>query len=161
MKLEGYSRYAALALAVAFLGCSRKDASMNTEDIIRQYRNSPVGNSIDVVAKSLAGQSVFVGTESVAPTKDGKLTGKIRLKTGADNRGRLLAYAYTSREEFSKAFPQGGPFAEMKFADVFTIIERDSQFGGIYLNSASDAMCPIPRELFDRVKQIVRREQGG
>jgi SseB protein N-terminal domain len=134
---------------------------MNTEDNIRQHRKSPVGDSIDAVAYSLATQSVFVGTEGAAPTQDGKLTGKIRFKTGTDNRGRLWAYAYTSQEEFSKAFPQGGPFAEMKFADVFTIIERDSRFGGIYLNSASDAMYPIPRELFNRVKPIVGREREG
>ena len=130
---------------------------MTTEDVIRQHRNSPIGDSIDAVAHSLAKRQVLVGTEGVAPTEDGKLTDKIRFKTGLDNRGHPWAYVYTSQDEFSKAFPKGGPFAEMSFTDVFTIIERDSQFGGINLNSASDSMYPIPRELFDRVKENLKR----
>lgn len=157
MSLKQYLRCAALALSGALLGCSHRDASMTTEDIIRQHRNSPIGDSIDAISHSLAERQVLVGTEGLAPTEDGKLTGKIRLKTGLDNEGSCWAYVYTSQDEFSKAFPNRGPFAEMAFADVFTIIERDSQFGGINLNSASDSMYPIPREFFDRVKENLKR----
>jgi hypothetical protein len=130
---------------------------MNAEQIIRQYRNSPVGDSIGPITKALAAQSVFVGTADVTPTQDGKITGKIQLKTDADNRGRMWVYAYTSRAEFSKAFPDGGPYAEMSFPDLFEIVERDQQFAGIFLNSASDASLPISRELFGDVRRVLPR----
>ncbi|HUE73842.1 MAG TPA: SseB family protein [Pirellulaceae bacterium] len=134
---------------------------MNAEQVIRQHANSPVSDSIEPISKVLAAQTVFVGTEGVTPTQDGKITGKIRLKTGADNQGRVWVYAYTSRAEFHKAFPQGGAFAEMSFPDLFKIVESEQQFAGIYLNSASDASYPIPRELFDQVRNALADRSDG
>ncbi len=90
--------------------------------------------------------------------QDGKPTGNIRFKVGTDNQGRFWIYAYTSQSEFSKALPNGGTFAEMKFRDVFKIDESDHRFNGINLNSASDVMYPIPRELFERVRQILGKD---
>jgi hypothetical protein len=159
MRLRDYLQSMALTATAALIGCGRHEASMSTEDIIREHRNSPIGSSIEAVAQSLAKRAVLVGTEDVAPTQDGKLTGNLRLKTAADNQEHLWAYVYTGRDEFSNAFPRGGPFAEMTFADVFTIIERDSRFGGIYVNSASDPAYLIPREIFDRVKAILKRSE--
>ena len=151
-----WSKCLAFLLAFTLIGCNRKENAtatpMNIEETIRTYRNSPVRESIGPIAKCLAIQSVFVGTEGVASTEAGRLTSKIRLKAGADNRGHLWAYAYTSRAEFDKAFPEGGAFAEMKISAVLKIVEADERFSGIYLNSASDASYPILRELFERVK---------
>ena len=131
---------------------------MNTEDTIRQHRTSPIGKSISAVARSLSKRQVFVGTETVASTKNGLLVGDLPLKVAADNRGSLWAYVYSNRDEFSRAFPQGGPFAEMAFTYVFTMVEQDTRFGGIYLNSASELAYPIPREIFDRVRKILKNE---
>ena len=83
----------------------------------------------------------------------------MRVKIGPDREGRL--YAYTSRAEFTKAFPEGGAFAEMSFPDIFKIVETDQQFAGIYLNSASDARFLIPRELFDHVRRALPRSSNG
>jgi len=130
-------------------------APMTAEQLIRQLSNAPIGNSIGPITKALAAQSVWVGTEGVTPTRDGKIVGNMCLKTGADNQGREWVYAYTSRAEFSKAFPDGGPFAEMSFPDLFEIVDKDQQFAGLVLNSTSDAMCPIPRELFGYVRQAI------
>ena len=147
------------------LGCDRKESAtskptMTIEQIIQAHVDSPVGVSIGPITESLAKQSVFIATAEVAPTQDGKLTGtsKIQFKVGKDNQGRPWAYAYTSEAQFSKAFPQGGPFAEMSFPDVFKIIESDPKFAGIYLNSASDTFYPIPRELFDHVTRALQKE---
>jgi len=151
---------AGVILGVIFSSCGRNgstaDEPMGIEQIISRYHSSPIGDAIDPITKSLATNSVFVGTEDVTPTKDGKIVGKLRLKTGVDNQGRNWAYAYTSRAEFDKAFPRGGPFAEMSFPDFFKVIELNGRFAGINLNSASDTSCPIPKELFERVKRILK-----
>jgi hypothetical protein len=151
----------AIIVSLALPGCDRKEgtatAPMSTEQIIRQYRNSPMGDSIGPITKALAAQSVFVGTVDVTPTRDGKIVGKICLKTGADNEGHIWVYAYTSRTEFSKAFPEGGPFAEMSFPDLFAMVDKDRQFRGIFLDSVSDTSLPIPRELFSHVRRALPR----
>lgn len=126
---------------------------MTPEQIIQTYRDAPVGESIGAIAESLASRSVFVGIEGDASTQPSKL----QFKVAADKQGGLWAYAYTSEAEFSKAFPQGGRFAEMGFADLFETIEADQRFAGIYLNSASDTFYPISRALFSRVKQQLRQ----
>jgi len=155
----------ALLLNSALVSCSRKEstatAPMNAEQIIRQWRNSPVGDSIGPITRALAAQSVFVPTEGVTPTQEGKITGKMRFKIGSDKEGRLWVYVYTSRAEFSKSFPAGGTFVEMSFLDIFKIVETDQQFAGIYLNSASDARFPIPRVLFDHVRRALPRSSDG
>jgi hypothetical protein len=130
----------------------------NVEQMIRQYRNLPIGKSVGPITKALAVQSMLVGTVGVTPTQDGKIVGKICLKTGADNQGRQWVYAYTSRAEFSKAFPEGGLFAEISFPDLFGIVEKDQECGGLFLNSVSNASMPIPRELFGYVRQALSKD---
>lgn len=151
--LRTFLRNIAIALCLVPAGCSKNEAPQSTEEIIRQHQNSPLGDSIDAVVQSLAKQPVFVGTEGVTPTENGMATGELRLKTAADNQGNLWAYAYTNQEEFSQAFPEGGAYAELAFADLFSIIEANPLFAGIYLNSATDSSYPIPREIFERVKK--------
>ena len=149
--------FCSLLLVLTFAGCERKSSpaidSMTTEQIILHYRDTPVSDSIDSVAKSLSKQSVYVGTEEVAKTEDGELKGTLRLRTGLDNQGRPWVYAYTSETNLSSAFPNGSPFVEMSFANLFKIVEPDQKFAGIYLNSSSDTFYPIPRELFVHLKQ--------
>jgi hypothetical protein len=53
-------------------------------------------------------------------------------------------------------FPQGSPYAELEFKDFFQIIEQNEKFAGIFLNSSSDSSYPIPRELFEKVKEILQ-----
>jgi hypothetical protein len=77
------------------------------------------------------------------------------MKTGLDNQGHVWVYAYTSSSELSKAFPSGTSYAEMTFDVFFKIVESNSQFRGIYLNSASDSFYPIPRELFHSIKTFL------
>ncbi len=151
----------AIFVSSTLIGCDRRESTatvpMSTEQVIHQYRNSPIGDSIGPITQALAAQSVFVGTEGVTPTREGKIIDKIRLKTGVDNQGRSWVYAYTSRAEFSKAFPDGGPFTELSFSDLFAIAEKDQKFAGIFLNSASDSYFPIPRELFGDVSRALQR----
>ncbi|PQO27128.1 SseB family protein [Blastopirellula marina] len=156
MALRTFLRNMAIALCLLPAGCSENEAPQSTEEIIRQHHNSPLSDSIDAVVQTLAKRPVFVGTEGVTPTENGVATGELRLKTAADSQGNLWAYAYTSREEFSQAFPEGGAYAELAFADLFSIIEPNPQFAGIYLNSASDSSYPIPREIFERVKKNLK-----
>lgn len=85
---------------------------------------------------------------------------KLQFKTALDNQGRLWAYAYTSEAAFLQAFPPGEGFAELSFAGFFAIIDGDSRFAGIVLNGDSDAFYPIPRELFDDVKQALQGATG-
>lgn len=129
---------------------------MTTEQIIRQSVNLPVGQSIRPIASSLADRSIFVATDDTTSTQPTQVTlQRLRFRTANDNQGRSWAYAYTNEAELSRAFPQGTPFAELKFADFFAIIERDARFAGIYLNAGSDAAYPVPRELFGTVKQVL------
>lgn len=119
---------------------------MSIEQTIRQHGKEPVAKSIGSVASALAGRSLLVATEPNAPP------GKLRLRTALDNQGNVWAYAYTSAAELSKAFPNGASYAELTFPVFFNIIEGSPQFRGIYLNSASDSLYPIPREQFPAVK---------
>lgn len=134
---------------------------MTAEQLIQQHHNSPVSKSIEPIVESLTFQSVFVGTEGITPTKDGRIEGQVRLKTGVDKQGNPWLYAYTSTTEFSKAFPDGSAYAEMSFQDVFNIANTNRQFAGLCLNSASDLSYPIPRELFDFVVQALRKESSS
>lgn len=126
---------------------------MTAEEVLRQYRDAPVGESIGPLTRSLASRTVYVAAEE-APSAQST---EMRFKVATDNSGGLWLYAYTSEAEFSKALPQGSMFAAMSFPDVFEIVEADSRFAGIYLNSASDDFYPIPRELFEFVKQELPR----
>jgi hypothetical protein len=141
-----------LLVATTICGCEHKAAPpttvMKVEEIILKNRDVPIGKSIQPIAAALANQSVLVAGDG----QEKKAGGKLGFKVAADNRGQLWAYAYTSESEFSKAFPQGGGFAEMKFSDLFNVIEPDARFGGICLNAGSVAQYYIPREMFGDLK---------
>lgn len=122
---------------------------MQIEQVIRQHGKDPVAKSIRPVASTLVSRSLLVATDPNTPP------GKLRLRTALDNQGNVWAYAYTSAAELSKAFPTGASYAELTFPVFFGIIEASPQFRGIYLNSASDSLYPIPREVFPVVKTLL------
>jgi hypothetical protein len=146
----------------ASAGCDRSEpkrvSAVTTEEIIRQNKNLPIGESIGPVGRSLAKHSVFVATENSPSTKPTTVTlNKLRFRTAQDNQGRMWAYAYTTQSELLRTFPQGTPYAELAFKDFFGIIERDGKFAGIFLNSGSDASYAMPRELFEKLKEVLRQ----
>ncbi len=149
---------AALILAgLLTTACNRSEAptdqGLTTEQIIQKYRSGvPMEKAIGPIARALASGPVFSGTDG----QDSGDPRKINLKTNSDREGRQWLYAYSSQAEFSKAFPQGGPFVEMSFADLLGIAEANPQFAGIYINSASDGNCPILREQFRGAKEALR-----
>jgi hypothetical protein len=148
------------------VGCDRSTpkaaSTMTTEEIIRRNADAPVGQSIVPVATSLAKHSVIVATESSPRTQPTTVTlDKLHFRTDQDNQGRMWAYAYTTQAELSRSFPKGTPYVELKFQDFFQIIQRDGKFAGIFLNSGSDASYPIPHEVFEKVKEILRRPADG
>lgn len=122
---------------------------MSIEQVIRQHGKEPIAKSIGPIASALVNRSLFVATDPTAPP------GKLHLRTAVDNQGNVWAYAYTSSAELSKAFPSGASYVEMTFQVFFNIIESNSQFRGIHLNSASDLLYPIPREQFPSVKTLL------
>jgi len=134
---------------------------MTTEEIIRQNAHEPLGKSVPLVAASLAKHSVFLATDDVTEPgpKEVNLQ-RFSFKTGTDNQGRTWAYAYTNREEFGRAFPDGGGYIETSFDGFFRIVEKDPQFAGIFLNAGSDSPKPIPRELFDKVIVGLRESEN-
>jgi hypothetical protein len=150
-----------ISIVSGLVGCDRSTpkaaSTMTTEEIIRQNANAPVGQSIVPIATSLAKRSVFVATETSPSTQPTTLTlDKLRFRTAQDNQGRMWAYAYTTQVELLRTFPQGSPYTELEFKDFFQVIERDRTFAGIFLNSGSDSSYPIPREVFEQVKEILR-----
>ena len=135
---------------------------MTAEEIIRQNANVPVGKSIIPIATSLAKQTVFVATESSPSTQPTAVKlDTLRFRTAQDKEGRMWAYAYTTQTELLRTFPQGSPYTELDFKDFLQIIEQDAKFAGIFLNSGSDSSYPIPRELFEDVKKVLRRPADG
>jgi hypothetical protein len=153
--------FALISIASGLVGCDRSTpkvaSTVTTEEIIRQNANAPVGQSIVPVATSLAKRSVFVATDSSPSTQPTTVKlDKLRFRTAQDNQGRMWAYAYTTQAELLRSFPQGSPYTELDFKDFFQITERDGKFAGIFLNSGSDASYPIPREVFDKVKEVLR-----
>jgi len=158
--------FVALACVAGPVACDRSEpkapSTMTTEEMIRQNANAPVGESIVPIATSLAKHTVFVATESSPSTQSTTVKlDTLRFRTAQDNEGRMWAYAYTTEAELLRTFPQGSPYAELEFRDFFQIIERDGKFAGIFLNSGSDSSYPIPRELFEKVKEILRRPADG
>ena len=163
---------------------------MTIEEIIRRNADRPVGESITVVASALAKHRIFLATDDTtakttqpATVKTQPTTGTttqpgsfaelvnslkqpgitIEFKSGKDAQGRVWAHAYTSPEEFERAFPQGQPSTELSFRHFFGMIEGDAGFAGIRLNPGSDASYAIPRELFEKVKELLpqRRPADG
>ena len=148
----------AVILAAISSGCQKKtdppssDAGLTTEQIIRKYSTVPMGDSIGPVAKSLAAGSMFAGTVAEASADPQH----VQLATAKDAQGRSWIYAFSSQAEFSKVYPQGGPFVEMSFADLIKTVEANPEFAGVYINSASQDAYPIPKELFGRAKDALR-----
>jgi hypothetical protein len=135
---------------------------MTTEEVIRQNSDTPVGESIVPIATSLSKHSLFVATESAPSTQPATVVlDELRFRTAQDNQGHLWAYAYTTQAELLRTFPHGTPYAELEFKDFFQIIERDGNFAGILLNSGSDDSYPIPREVFEKVKEVLRGPADG
>ena len=150
-----------ISVVSGLVSCDRsapKAAStITTEEIIRQNANVPVGQSIVPITTSLAKRCVFVATQSSPSTQPTMVTlDKLHFRTAQDNQGRMWAYAYTTQAELLRALPQGSPYAELDFKDFFHIIERDGTFAGIFLNSGSESSYPIPREVFEKVKEVLK-----
>lgn len=147
-------------IAVGMAACDHPStqpaASMTTEEIIRQNAHVPIGQAITPTVLALAKQSILVAIDDTPITQPTKLPLlRLGFKTSQDNRGGTWVYAYTNQAELSRVFPQGGRFAELSFKDFFAAIERDLRFAGIFINSGSDASCPIPRELFGKVRKAL------
>lgn len=117
------------------------------KDVIEAHKDTPLGKSIDKVAKALARSEIMLPTEGVH--ESGK---PLRLKVSTDNQGRQWVYAYTDESELHAAFPDGSPFVAMQFRDAFTIVEREPKFGGMFINRTDKYTYLIPRDVFDRVK---------
>ena len=155
---------------------------MTIEEIIRQNADRPLGESIAVIASALAKHRIILATDdtTVKPTQPSmakirpttqagsfaelvnslKQPGiTIEFKSGKDAQRRVWAHAYTSPEEFERAFPQGQPSTELSFRHFFGMIEGDAGFAGIRLNPGSDASYVIPRELFEKVKELLPRKR--
>ncbi len=123
------------------------------KDILNTSKGAPVEKSMPNVAEGLADAYVFVAVN--APTPD-----DIEFMMATDKDGKIWLYCFTDEEEFSRAFPKGGQFAEMAFADLFRTIEPEDRFGGVFLNSKSETMYPVPREMFSYLKKIIERSQA-
>lgn len=137
-----------LLALVGVTGCqpSAQDDARPIKDVIESYKDASLGKSIKAVSHKLASSKIILPTEGVY--ENGK---PLRLKVAADNQGREWAYAYTDEPELLAAFPDGCPFVAMQFRDALTIIERDSRFGGMFINHTDKYKYLIPRELFDEV----------
>ncbi len=127
--------------------------SLTLKDILKANKDAVVEKSMPIVAEGLATAYIFVAVNT--PTPD-----DIEFMMATDKNGKLWLYCFTDEEEFSKAFPSGGQFAEMAFADLFRTIEPESKFGGVFLNSKSEAKYLVPREMFGYLKKIIDRSSS-
>jgi len=133
-------------------GCeSQQELPMTLNEILIKYDKAPVGESLVPVTRALATASVIVPLHELPSSESGKLS----LKVSIDNRGQPWAYVYTDSNEFYSTFPEGGPFAEMKFVEVFEIVAADEKFGGSFINRTPELMYLIPRELFAQVTETL------
>lgn len=124
------------------------DKGLSLKEILNANVGVPVKKSMPIVAEGLATAYVYVAIK--APTPE-----DIEFMMATDKNGKLWLYCFSDEEEFSKAFPSGGQFAEMAFADLFRTIEPESRFGGVFINSKSDAKYLVPREMFGVLKKII------
>lgn len=120
------------------------------KDMLNASKNQPIEKTMSTVAEGLADAYILVAVS--APTPD-----DIEFMMATDNAGKLWLYCFTDEDEFSKAFPSGGQFAEMAFPDLFQTIEPEERFGGVILNSKSEAKYPVPRAMFGTLKKIIAR----
>jgi len=129
---------------------------MTIEDLIISYRDTPLTLSVTDVARALFGGTICVATfDPHPPQGSGVFDGKTRLNfVGANDKyGRPWAYAYTSRSEYRKAFPQGRRGIEMRFEGFFPLIVEKPTFAGILFNAGSAASYLMPRKLFPAAQQ--------
>lgn len=157
MKLMARILSSLLAL-VGVTGCqpSAQDDARPIKDVIEEYKDAPLGTSINAVSHKLASSEIILPTEGTY--ENGK---PFRLKVASDNQGREWAYAYTDESELLAAFPGGCPFVAMQFRDAFKIVDRDSRFGGIFINHTDKYKYLIPREVFDDVNVALAATSGN
>ena len=153
-----------LLACVGISGCQRSEPSATNsshprpesgqiKQLIESFANAPLGESIIEVSRGLAQCNILL------PTQDVHEQGKpLRLKTSADNEGNEWVYAYTDESELLAAFPDGSPYVQLKFADAFMIVERDSRFGGMFINHTAKYQYLIPREVFGTVKNELKAD---
>lgn len=130
------------------------------EQIIISHRNKPLDLSVADVTQALCAGTVIVVSYDRRPPGPGVFDGKTSLTFGgaADKLGRIWAYAYTSRAEFRRAFAGTQAGTEMRFVDLFPLIDREARIaGGIFLNAGSEAEYPMPRDLFPVVRGLLGR----
>lgn len=122
--------------------------SISLKDLLKANKGLPLEKSMPIIAEGLATATIYVAIKATSPDD-------IEFMMASDKNGKTWLYCFTDEEEFSKAFPQGGQFADMTFVDLFQTIEPETRFGGIFLNSKSETMYPVPREMFDYIKKII------
>ena len=113
----------------------------------------PLAQSIGPIATALINQTVIVPVAGPVPLAPDK----IPLRVGADAEGRHWVYAYTSRAFFAAALPAGSHSATVQFAALFETVDADAKLAGIILNPGSASGYPIPRSVFDQVRQVAGR----
>lgn len=127
--------------------------SLTLKDILKASKDQPVQKSAPIVADGLATAYVFVAIKATSPDD-------IEFMMATDDNGKLWLYCFTDEDEFSKAFPKGGQSVEMAFADLFRTIEPEDRFGGVFLNSKSEAKYPVPREMFPYLKKVIQKAES-
>lgn len=123
---------------------------ISLKEILKANKDARVEKSMPIVAEGLATAYVYVAVN--APTPE-----EIEFMMATDDAGKIWLYCFTDEEEFSKAFPKGGQFAEMAFADLLRTIEPENRFGGVFIDSKSEAKYLVPREMFGVIKKIIEK----
>lgn len=123
---------------------------MTVKELLEKYRETPIEESLRPIAQCLAGADMIVALEDLGP-------GEFGFRVAADGDDQLWLYMFTDETEFSRVFPDGGKFGELSFVDLLNIVEADEQFGGMFLNSKSDAPYVIPRQLFGRFREVLEQ----
>jgi hypothetical protein len=90
----------------------QRTGPVTTEDLIIAHRDTPLGLSAGDVGRALFAGAILVAafdSHPAGPPGTNVFDGKTPMSFAgaADKHGRLWAYAYTSRPEFRRAFPQG------------------------------------------------------
>lgn len=145
-----------LLACLGLVGCqqAKKNTQVPIRELIESYKDAPLGKSINDVSKGLTRCSVLVATEGVH--EEGQ---KLRMKCSLDNQGRQWAYIYTDESELVAAFPDRvSPYVKMRFGDIFGIVEKDSRFGGIFINHSDKYYYLIPRDVFGTVRGALDSE---
>lgn len=127
---------------------------LSLKEILKANKDQPVEKSMPIVAEGLATAYLFVAVN--APTPE-----DIEFLMAQDKNGKMWLYCFTDEDEFTVAFPKGGQSVELAFPDLFRTIEPEEKFGGVILNSKSEAKYLVPREMFAYLKKIIARSEGN